>query len=189
MGPSSWFHPLFSGTLFVAAVVVGFVYLIWRLRGRKLENPHRPPRWGLLFLYAYLAGVGHILLDFTNNYGVRPFWPFSREMVLVGHRFYCRARAPRFPDCRLGVSRIFSPDRSGHGRAQQRPARQDWRNTCAARRGGSVGHSRLRTSPGGERTQSLCLRESRSDPCVRLSRIGGILFIGTESSKPGISMR
>ncbi len=32
-----------------------------------------PPRWGLLFLYACLAGLSHILLDFTNNYGVRPF--------------------------------------------------------------------------------------------------------------------
>ena len=29
-----------------------------------------------MFLFAYLAGLTHILLDFTNNYGVRPFWPF-----------------------------------------------------------------------------------------------------------------
>jgi inner membrane protein len=60
-------------------VVVGFVYLIWRLRGRKLKDPNLPPRWGLLFLYACLAGLSHILLDFTNNYGVRPFWPFSER--------------------------------------------------------------------------------------------------------------
>jgi inner membrane protein len=33
----------------------------------------------MLFLYAYLAGLTHILLDFTNNYGVRPFWPFSER--------------------------------------------------------------------------------------------------------------
>jgi inner membrane protein len=33
----------------------------------------------LLFLFAYLAGLTHILLDFTNNYGVRPFWPFSER--------------------------------------------------------------------------------------------------------------
>jgi inner membrane protein len=62
-----------------AAVVVGFVYLIWRLRGRKVKNPNLPPRWGLLFFYACLAGLSHILLDFTNNYGVRPFWPFSER--------------------------------------------------------------------------------------------------------------
>ena len=60
-------------------MVVGFVYLIWRLRGRKMKNPNLPPRWGLLFLYACLAGLSHILLDFTNNYGVRPFWPFSEK--------------------------------------------------------------------------------------------------------------
>ena len=68
--------------------MVGFVYLIWRLRGRKTNDPNLPPRWGLLFLYACLAGLSHILLDFTNNYGVRPFWPFSEKLVFVGHRFH-----------------------------------------------------------------------------------------------------
>jgi inner membrane protein len=69
----------FLGTPICAAVVVGFVYLVWRMRGRRLKNPKLPPRWGLLFLYACLAGFSHILLDFTNNYGVRPFWPFSEK--------------------------------------------------------------------------------------------------------------
>jgi inner membrane protein len=69
----------FIGIVLMAAVVVGFVYLIWRLRGRKLKDPNLPPRWGLLFLYACLAGLTHILLDFTNNYGVRPFWPLSEK--------------------------------------------------------------------------------------------------------------
>ena len=62
-----------------ALVVIGFVYLVWRLRRRKLSDPNLPPRWGLLYLYACLAGLSHILLDFTNNYGVRPFWPFSEK--------------------------------------------------------------------------------------------------------------
>lgn len=69
----------FLGVPLVAAVVTGFVYLIWRIRGRKTNDPNLPPRWGLLFLYACLAGLSHILLDFTNNYGVRPFWPFSER--------------------------------------------------------------------------------------------------------------
>jgi inner membrane protein len=69
----------FLGVPLDAAVVVGFVYLLWRLRGRKVNNPDLPPRWGVLFLYACLAGLSHILLDFTNNYGVRPFWPFSEK--------------------------------------------------------------------------------------------------------------
>jgi inner membrane protein len=69
----------FVGVLIDALVVVGFVYLIWRIRGRKIKDPNLPPRWGLLYFYACLAGLSHILLDFTNNYGVRPFWPFSEK--------------------------------------------------------------------------------------------------------------
>jgi len=71
----------FLGVPLVAAVVVGFIYLLWRLRGRKTRNPNLPPRWGLLFAYACLAGLSHILLDFTTNYGVRPFWPFSERWI------------------------------------------------------------------------------------------------------------
>lgn len=69
----------FIGLPLTAALVVGFIYVLWRLRGRKTRDPNVPPRWGILFLYAYLAGLSHILLDFTNNYGVRPFWPFSER--------------------------------------------------------------------------------------------------------------
>jgi inner membrane protein len=68
----------FLGVPIVAAVVVAFVYGVWRLRGRKTKND-LAPRWRLLFLYACLAGLSHILLDFTNNYGVRPFWPFYEK--------------------------------------------------------------------------------------------------------------
>jgi inner membrane protein len=71
----------FLGVPLVAAVVVGFIYLLWRLLGRRTRNPNLPPRWGLLFAYACLAGLSHILLDFTNNYGVRPFWPFSERWI------------------------------------------------------------------------------------------------------------
>src|SRR5207245_655808 len=69
----------FLGLLLTSAVVVGFMYLVWILRGRKTNIPNLPPHWVLLFLFAYLAGLSHILLDFTNNYGVRPFWPFSER--------------------------------------------------------------------------------------------------------------
>ena len=66
----------FLGLFLVQAAVVGFMYAVWRMRGRKVKDPDLPPRWGLLFVVAYIAGLTHILLDFTNNYGVRPFWPF-----------------------------------------------------------------------------------------------------------------
>jgi inner membrane protein len=69
----------FLGIPLVAAAVLVLIYLFWRLRGRKTKNPNLPPRWGLLFLYACLAGLSHLFLDFTNNYGIRPFWPFSER--------------------------------------------------------------------------------------------------------------
>ena len=65
----------------MAAAVVAFMYGIWRLRGRKTRDPNLPPRWGLLFVYACLAGLSHILLDYTTSYGIRPFWPFSERWI------------------------------------------------------------------------------------------------------------
>jgi inner membrane protein len=67
------------GTLFDAAVVVGFVYLLHRLYRRRRPLPqNRPqPRWKLLYGFALTAALSHILLDFTNSYGVRPFAPFQ----------------------------------------------------------------------------------------------------------------
>lgn len=40
-------------------------------RGRQ------PVRWGWLYATALIAALSHILLDWMNNYGVRPFYPFS----------------------------------------------------------------------------------------------------------------
>jgi len=71
----------FLGVPLVAIAVVAFIYLIWRLRGRKTHSPNLPPRWGLLFIYGCLAGLSHILLDYTTAYGVRPFWPFSERWI------------------------------------------------------------------------------------------------------------
>jgi inner membrane protein len=73
----------FLGIPIMAGLVVGLVWLadtLWqrRRKTRKLrETPVR--RWGLLYLFACIAGLSHILLDFTNNYGVRPFYPFSGQ--------------------------------------------------------------------------------------------------------------
>ena len=66
----------FLGLFLICGVVLAVVYGIWRLFGRPLRNPQLPPRWALLYCFAYIAGLSHILLDYTNNYGVRPFWPF-----------------------------------------------------------------------------------------------------------------
>lgn len=34
-------------------------------------------RWGWLYLASLIAALSHLLLDWTNNYGVRPFFPFN----------------------------------------------------------------------------------------------------------------
>jgi inner membrane protein len=36
-----------------------------------------PVRWGVLYGLALLALLSHLLLDYTNNYGLRPFFPFN----------------------------------------------------------------------------------------------------------------
>src|SRR5262249_36232707 len=67
----------FLGAPVVAAVTLAGVYGIYRLMQRRGRHPKLPPRWGLLFAYALLSALIHILLDFTNNYGVRPLLPFN----------------------------------------------------------------------------------------------------------------
>jgi inner membrane protein len=64
----------FLGAPFVALAVTGVVWL-WHRTRRK--PPVIPPRWALLWLFSCLAVLSHIFLDWTNNYGVRPFFPFN----------------------------------------------------------------------------------------------------------------
>jgi inner membrane protein len=101
-GPVAGFawHRGFTHTLlgvpFDAALTLGIVYLLYRQylivlrwwqrrKGRPpketTDSPPAPapwqvPRWGLLFIFGCIGALSHILLDFTNAYGVRPFWPF-----------------------------------------------------------------------------------------------------------------
>ncbi|HEV2113160.1 MAG TPA: metal-dependent hydrolase [Terriglobales bacterium] len=73
------------GVPFDAALALGLIFLYWRVWGHKRvivregdsPKPWQQPRWGLLYLFACIAALSHILLDFTNNYGVRPFSPFD----------------------------------------------------------------------------------------------------------------
>jgi len=82
-----------------ALVIVGAVWGLHRWRSHRAERraaleksesaatatplrPQRPltvapVRWGWLYLFALLALLSHLLLDFTNNYGLRPFFPFN----------------------------------------------------------------------------------------------------------------
>jgi len=73
----------FVGVPFIAAAVLGLVYLLhrWRQR-RRLITPKRlarqqPIRWGFLYFCAVLAALSHLLLDYTTAYGTRLFEPFN----------------------------------------------------------------------------------------------------------------
>ncbi len=81
-------HTVF-GIPFVAAAVLLLVFVAHTLyrRWRPLKPlpefapPRLPVRWGVLYGLACIAGYSHLLLDFTNNYGVRPLWPVWNHWV------------------------------------------------------------------------------------------------------------
>ncbi len=64
----------FIAAPFIALITVGVVWLIHRWRKKP---PAVAPRWGLLWFFSLLAAFSHLLLDYTNNYGLRPFFPFN----------------------------------------------------------------------------------------------------------------
>jgi inner membrane protein len=73
----------------VAGAVVGIIWLLdrwWKGRSTRSakalnQNAKAPAapalRWGWLYLTALIAALSHLLLDWTNNYGLRPFYPFN----------------------------------------------------------------------------------------------------------------
>jgi inner membrane protein len=86
----------FLATPVEALAAVGFVALVhlWRKRrasetavasanvagtDQPIVRPltAAPVRWGVLYGFTLLAALSHIFLDWANNYGVRPFFPFS----------------------------------------------------------------------------------------------------------------
>jgi inner membrane protein len=84
----------FLGVPFEAAFVVLVVYGVHRWRAARYARRVRPApvgdhipverpltaapvRWGLLYGFCIVALLSHLLLDYTNNYGVRPFYPFN----------------------------------------------------------------------------------------------------------------
>ncbi len=74
-----WTHT-FLGLPFEAAILVGAIWLFHRWRQRRKNPPklpRAPLRWGLLYCFSLVALLSHLLLDWTNNYGLRPFFPFN----------------------------------------------------------------------------------------------------------------
>jgi inner membrane protein len=69
----------FLGIPFEAAAIVGLFWLIhrWRQKRSKPVKQAAPIHWQRLYLFSLIALLSHILLDYTNNYGIRPFFPFN----------------------------------------------------------------------------------------------------------------
>ena len=71
----------FVGVPFMAAAVLGLVYLLHRYRSRKRPasagQSSPPVRWGFLYFCALLAALSHLLLDYSTAYGIRLFEPFN----------------------------------------------------------------------------------------------------------------
>jgi inner membrane protein len=66
-----------------AGLIVAAIYALHRVRIHRAPADKRdqltqaPVRWGLLYAFALLALLSHLALDYSNNYGLRPFAPFN----------------------------------------------------------------------------------------------------------------
>ncbi len=69
----------FVGVPVEAALITAGALLYARWRGRLESDAHGKPGASATWLYAgtLLALLSHLLLDWTNNYGIRPFFPFN----------------------------------------------------------------------------------------------------------------
>jgi inner membrane protein len=68
----------FLGVPFEAALIVGLVWVWHRVRVRRgRAETAAPVNWWMLWAGALIGLLSHLLLDYTNNYGLRPFFPFN----------------------------------------------------------------------------------------------------------------
>lgn len=65
----------FLGVTILSAFLAGVIYYFGRQAPPKKSAPPLDGRW--LFGVSWIATASHVVLDFTNSYGVRPFLPFS----------------------------------------------------------------------------------------------------------------
>lgn len=71
-------HGFVGAGVLAAALALLLTYLDRKFRLRR-DHRRRPVRPLRIFWIAYLGGLGHVFMDFTNNYGVRPLSPFSNR--------------------------------------------------------------------------------------------------------------
>ena len=70
------------GVIALGIALAGTVYFVGRRLRTKTSGPPLDGRW-LLLACCVATGV-HLLLDFTNSYGIRPFLPFSAHWYAWG---------------------------------------------------------------------------------------------------------
>ncbi len=75
------------GITVLAAVLAGIAYYLGRKAAPPKKSAPQLHGWWLLGL-AWIATASHLVMDFTNSYGVRPFLPFSgrwyaRDIIYV----------------------------------------------------------------------------------------------------------
>ena len=66
----------FLGAAILATLLGALVYFLGR-KARPVKKPGPPLNAGWLFAISWIAVASHLLMDFTNAYGIRPFLPFS----------------------------------------------------------------------------------------------------------------
>ena len=71
-------HTFLAIPVEAAVVTAGFyAWQRWRRRAGGEKTRRAQVSWGWLYTGALLALLSHLLLDWTNNYGLRPFFPFD----------------------------------------------------------------------------------------------------------------
>ncbi len=147
----------FAAVPFEAALLTLVFFGVHRMRRRPATRA--PTRWGWLFAGTLVALLSHLLLDWTNNYGIRPFFPFNPRWYAGSFVFIFEPVLLAHPRGRAGdASAVPADQRRGGRRSRQcedevhrasvgdRGARSRLRGcTCCASTSGKVRSSWLRT--------------------------------------------
>jgi inner membrane protein len=84
-----WFGPLtgfqhhrgithtFTALPVEAALITAYFYFTHKIRKRSAKAQKAPHNWAWLYGGVLVALLSHLLLDWTNNYGIRLFFPFN----------------------------------------------------------------------------------------------------------------